>query len=476
MLKDKLFFDIPYDRDVYIVFLSDFTLGRYVFLAPFAVVAIVVGLLWQHIDTSFLLLWGGLLYVLNVFRILSLPSSVELIDKGNVRDYLLRFTWVTLAYASALGIGVAFFIFYVPLTLQVILSFILISTSFAMLFLVVCRLSILFFVGMNLPAAISLFALHEQLSVSLGFAEIVAVLVLIYLGRIFFFRYATSIGMRYENNQLIRELRSEVAEHQRTGLKLEQSRLQAEQANEAKSEFLSLMSHELRTPIHGIMGTLDLLSEARLNQEHQENLILAKQAAQSLRAVVNDVLDLSKLNAGKMEVRCQLFSIEKLLDGVMRNFSMRAKSKGLDFYYKIQHVPEKVFADDIHLRQVLLNIIANAVKFTESGHVAVLLSRSPTRLMIEVEDTGIGIPEEELDSIFDPFKQVHQHAHGLSEGTGLGTSIAQRFVTLLGGDIHVRSKLGEGSKFCIDIPCEFQGEDVCCEVNELHPNGVVAGK
>jgi len=184
--------------------------------------------------------------------------------------------------------------------------------------------------------------------------------------------------------------------------------------------------------------------------------------------VVNDVLDLSKLNAGKMEVCCQLFSIGKLLDDVMQNFSMRAKSKGLEFYYEIQSVPEKVFSDDIHLRQILLNIIANAVKFTEDGHVAVMVSRSKTRLIIEIEDTGIGIPEEELPSIFDPFKQVHQHVRGLSEGTGLGTSIAQRFVILLGGGIRVRSKVGEGSTFYIDIPCEFQGDDVCCEVNALH--------
>ncbi|MDQ6967353.1 MAG: ATP-binding protein [Mariprofundaceae bacterium] len=130
---------------------------------------------------------------------------------------------------------------------------------------------------------------------------------------------------------------------------------------------------------------------------------------------------------------------------------------------KIQNVPESVFTDDIHLRQILLNIIANAVKFTESGHVAVILSKKQKRLIIEVEDTGIGIPEEDLDSIFDPFKQVHQHAHGLSEGTGLGTSIAQRFVTLLDGDIRVCSKLGKGSIFCIDMPCEFQGKDVCYE-------------
>ncbi|MDQ6967354.1 MAG: histidine kinase dimerization/phospho-acceptor domain-containing protein, partial [Mariprofundaceae bacterium] len=109
---------------------------------------------------------------------------------------------------------------------------------------------------------------------------------------------------------------------------------EAEQANDAKGEFLSLMSHELRTPIHGIIGTLDLLSDAKLNEEHQENLMLAKQAALSLRAVVNDVLDLSKLNAGKMEVRCQMFNIGKLLNDVMQNFSIRAKSKGLDFYYK----------------------------------------------------------------------------------------------------------------------------------------------
>jgi len=433
---------------------------------------IVIALLWQYIDAQPLLIWGVLLYTLNILRMRALPASKKAVRDDSAQDYLLRFTWITIAYGSVLGVGIALFMQHLPFSFQIALSFLLVCTSFAMVFLVVSRLSLFIFVVMNLPSAISLISLLEIPEIVLGLAELLAIFAIVNIGRTHFFRYVTSIGMRYENNKLIKDLRGEIAEHERTALALQSSKVEAEQASDAKGEFLSLMSHELRTPIHGIIGTLDLLSDASLNEEHQENLMLAKQAALSLRAVVNDVLDLSKLNAGKMEVCCQLFSIKKLLNDVMQNFSLRAKSKGLDFYYKVQDVPEKVFLDDIHLRQILLNIIANAVKFTETGYVAVTVSRSPTRLMIEVEDTGIGIPEEELDSIFDPFKQVHQHVHGLSEGTGLGTSIAQRFVTLLGGDIRVRSKVGEGSVFCIDIPCEFQGEVVSYEVNALHSKGI----
>ncbi len=469
-MKLSALFWVPYSEEVYEVFLKFLIEARWGLAIPVIMVAIIVYLLWGTVPSQGLLLWGGLAYVITVGRFFSVPLNVHDVEAKQVQHYLLRFAWSTNAYGLTWGLGVVAFMPYLSFEYQLFLILLLAGIAMGVVFLVATTASMLIFPCLLLPVIIWLLLQPTMMYMQLGIIAAMLLVFFIFVGRQQFARFSDGILTHYENNKLIKELKSEILEHERTTRALQSSKVAAEKANDAKGEFLSLMSHELRTPIHGIIGTLDLLSDANLNEEHQENLMLAKQATLSLRAVVNDVLDLSKLNAGKMEVCCQLFSIGKLLDDVMQNFSMRAKSKGLDFYYKIQNVPEKVFLDDIHLRQVLLNIIANAVKFTESGHVAVLVSRSSTRLIIEIEDTGIGIPEEELDSIFDPFKQVHQHAHGLSEGTGLGTSIAQRFVTLLGGDIHVSSKLGEGSKFCVDIPCEFQGKDICCEVNELHPN------
>jgi len=471
-MKLLALFRVPYSEEVYKEFLKFLIGSRLGLIVPVTIIALVIYLLWGLLPKQGLLLWGGLLYSITAARFFSIPLGMHDVGAKQVRRYVSLFVWNTHIYALCWSLGTVFFMPYLSLEYVFFLILLLAGIAMAFVFMVISASSMLVFPCLLLPPAIWLLLQENTIYINLGVLTFLFLFFIYLVARQQLVRFSSGILIHHQNNKLIQKLKNEILEHKRTTLALESSKVEAEQANEAKGEFLSLMSHELRTPIHGIIGMLDLLSDAKLNKEHQENLMLAKQAALSLRAVVNDVLDLSKLNAGKMEVCCQLFSIGKLLDDVMQNFSMRAKSKGLEFYYKIQSVPEKVFSDDIHLRQILLNIIANAVKFTEDGHVAVMVSRSKTRLIIEVEDTGIGIPEEELPSIFDPFKQAHQHVRGLSEGTGLGTSIAQRFVRLLGGDIRVCSKVGEGSTFYIDIPCEFQGEDVCCEVNALHSKDI----
>jgi len=471
-MKLSTLFQVPYSEEVYEVFVKFLMGARWGLMIPIIMVAMIVYLLWGDVPNQALLLWGALAYSITAVRFFAIPWNVKHVNPKKVKSYLLRFAWATNVYGLIWGLGIVFFIPYLDSEHQLFLILLLAGIAMALVFLVATASSMLIFPCLLLPVIVWLLLQSTIMYTQLAIIVAMLLVFFMFVGRQQFARFSAGILTHYENNKLINELRSEIAEHERTTLALQASKIEAEKANDAKGEFLSLMSHELRTPIHGIIGTLDLLSDAKLNKEHQENLMLGKQAALSLRSVVNDVLDLSKLNAGKMEVCCKWFNIGTLLDDVMINFSMRAKNKDLGFYYKIQNVPEKVFLDDIHLRQVLLNIIANAVKFTESGFVAVKVSKNQSRLMIEIEDTGVGIPEEELDCIFDPFKQVHHHMYDLSEGTGLGTSIAQRFVTLLGGDIRVCSKVGEGSVFCIDIPCEFQGEDVSCEVNALRPKNI----
>jgi len=466
-MKLAALFQVPYSEEVYEVFVKFLMGARWGLMIPIIMVAMIVYLLWGDVPNQALLLWGALAYSITGARFFAIPWNVKHVNPKQVHGYLLRFAWATNVYGLIWGLGIVFFMPYLDFEHQLFLILLLAGIAMALVFLVATASSMLIFPCLLLPVIVWLLLQSTIMYTQLAIIVAMLLVFFIFVGRQQFSRFSAGILAHYENNELIKELKSEILEHKRTTTALQSSKAEAETANDAKSEFLSLMSHELRTPIHGIIGILDLLSDAKLNKEHQEDLLLARQAALSLRSVVNDVLDLSKLNAGKMEVCCQLFSIGTLIHDVMQNFSMGVKCKGLGFYYTIQNVPEKVFLDDIHLRQILLNLIANAVKFTSSGYVAVKVSKKHERLIIEVEDTGVGIPEEELDSIFDPFKQVHHHVHGLSEGTGLGTSIAQRFVMLLGGDIYVRSKEGEGSVFCIEIPCEFQGEDVSYKVNAL---------
>jgi len=459
-MKFSNLFRVPYSEEAYEVFLEFLMGARWGLMIAVVIVTCIVFLLWGKVPSQGLLLWAGLAYAIIVIRFFSVPFHADHIEAKQVQAYLLRFAWSTNIYGLIWGLGVVLFMPYLTFEYQFSLILLLAGIAMAMVFLVATTASIIVFPCLLLPSTIWLLLQADIMYMQLGMIEAMILVFFIIVGSYQFRRFTDGVLVHYENNTLIKKLKSEIAEHERTALELQSSKVEAEQASDAKGEFLSLMSHELRTPIHGIIGMLDLLSDAKLNKEHQENLMLAKQASLSLRAVVNDVLDLSKLNAGKMNVHSRLFDITQLLEDVTKIFSIRAKSKGLDFYYVIQGVPEKVFSDDMYLRQILLNIIANAVKFTESGSVCITASREKDRLVIVVEDTGIGIPEDELGSIFDPFKQVHQHTHDSSEGTGLGTSIAQRFVILLGGDIQVHSELGKGTQFHIDIPCEFQGENV----------------
>ena len=381
-MKLSALFRVPHSEEVYEVFLKFLIGARWGLIIAVIIVTIIVFFLWGQVPNQGLLLWGGLAYMITVVRFFSIPLNTNHVEAKRVQRYLLYFAWSTNAYGLIWGLGVVAFMPYLAFEYQLPLILLLAGIAMAMVFLVATSASILIFPCLLLPSIIWLLLQPTMMYMQLGVIVAMLLIFFVFVGRQQFARFSDGILTHYENNKLINELRREIVEHERTTLALQSAKVEAEKANDAKGEFLSLMSHELRTPIHGIIGILDLLSDAKLNKEHQEDLMLAKKAALSLRSVVNDILDLSKLNAGKMEVCCTLFSIGTLIDDVMQNFSMRAKTKDLGFYYKIQNVPEKVFLDGIHLRQILLNLIANAVKFTTSGYVVVKVSKKPRRLMI----------------------------------------------------------------------------------------------
>ncbi|MDQ6988562.1 MAG: ATP-binding protein [Mariprofundaceae bacterium] len=223
----------------------------------------------------------------------------------------------------------------------------------------------------------------------------------------------------------------------------------ANAANHAKTEFLSVMSHELRTPLHGIIGLQNLIAsdQENLNAEQQEHLMLAQHAAQSLQELVNDILSLSKVESGAVELAEQPFALQGCLLKTVAPFIIACREKGLALNICLQDVPAMIVGDEVRLRQILINLIGNAVKFTHQGRIDVVVKQQDNKLVFQVEDTGIGIEESLLPRIFEPFLQAIDLMDGQHQGTGLGTTIAKRFVDLMGGHIQASSVLGEGSCF-----------------------------
>ena len=241
---------------------------------------------------------------------------------------------------------------------------------------------------------------------------------------------------------------------------LKLAKQKAEQANRAKSVFLANMSHELRTPLNGILGyTQILLSDPRLDAEFQDKIQVIEHAGEHLLTLINDVLDLSKVEAGKLELQPQEIHLQGFFDEVAQLFNMRAEQKDLLFHYERcqfsneggEHgLPTLIHADEKRLRQVLLNLLSNAMKFTEQGQVTLKVSYLDSVMRVEVVDSGRGITTEDLEVIFEPFRQVGDQQH--YEGTGLGLPICRKLVRMMGGELSVESTLGQGSRFWFEIP------------------------
>ncbi len=278
--------------------------------------------------------------------------------------------------------------------------------------------------------------------------------------------FSTITAVKNNHNEITHFVASylDISESKQQQKDLEIARDKAEVASRAKSDFLATMSHEIRTPMNGVLGMAQLLSDTELNKQQRDYLNTIKLSGQNLLTIINDILDFSKIEAHKMELESVIFNLKNTSFEVARLLTSKASEKGLELLFNIApNCPQFVIGDPGRLRQVLLNILGNAIKFTEQGHILLDIRSTnktdkDTTILFRISDTGIGISDQQQQQLFQPFTQADSSTTRKFGGTGLGLSICRQLIQLMGGEIKLESSPGQGSEFSFEIKLPLSDE------------------
>lgn len=335
------------------------------------------------------------------------------------------------------------------------------------------KLTIGFLISLLVPASVFSFIYLDKLNIFIGFAFAMYFVYLMMYSRKYYL-----ISQENIKSKVDMEIQKDQLEESEQLLKIQNQQLgealnRAKSADKAKSLFLANMSHEIRTPLNGIIGMSHLLQKTRLNDDQNQKVSIIEFSAETLVNLVNDILDFSKIEAGKLELDLDHFQLDHILSNITGLFLEKAKEKGLEISYEVDNnLPQFLYSDQIRIRQIVINLINNAIKFTEEGYVKLKLhlmefSGNQFKLRFEVKDTGIGISEENQKKIFTAFTQSDASYTRKFGGTGLGLAISKRLAELMGGEIGVESQLGEGSTFWFTI-WAGEGKEVKPEINDIN--------
>jgi len=407
---------------------------------------LLVFVVWDQVDHLWVSLWLGYVLLVSGLRITFWLIHFYRPESASVESWLRRATWgaflMGLAWSTS---GVLLFVLDSPQHM-VFVAFVLVGMAVGGMPLMspVPKVFYAFSLPVIVPLGAMFFFQGDQVGISLGVMTWLLVLIIVSGTEHLHKALDSSLRLQFKNDELVEGLR--------------RSRDEALAANRAKTQFLANMSHEVRTPMNGVLGTLQLLDASPLEDQQRSYVTLAQNSAESLLKLLDDILDLSRLEVDKVELERLSFDLSELCEGVAGVMVPLAMKKGLILNYQLDEtLPQRVVGDSARLRQVMSNLLSNAIKFTGEGEVSLSVSLQARHgreliLLFEVIDQGIGIEASAQDVLFQRFTQVDSSTTRVYGGTGLGLAICKELVALMRGEIGVSSQVGVGSRFWFSVP------------------------